>query len=167
MKIIISIFFTVITLISFSQQKLPKVQVEVIKEISDDAFIRDPAFIEEIYSYLIMNFDSTETKQNIVFSDQIEGICSFNQQFKNIHYQLNLCKLPSEKEVIVEFQNFSHNSIREFVEQIVKIYDIDEVNFKWNQEKTKYDANFKGIDFHFELTVNSSSITLRHYFKYL
>ena len=165
MRIVLIAVFSLVSFLSLAQKTLPKVQIEEIKQMSDDQLLTDTPFIEAIYSYLCMNFDSTGNKLNVVqYSEEIGGICSFNQRFKGVYYELNTCNI-FDREVLVRFDDYSIRSVQSFTEQIVKTYDIDDVvPFIWNKDRTKYFTGLKEMELYFEIIPDGKSITVRHYF---
>ena len=164
-KLVFIILLILYDLLSFGQKVLPQVQVEQIKEISADVFENRLEFIEEMYSYLTLNFDSINTKSNVLHSNKFDGICTFKQDFTDIKYELDMCALPNEKHVTVEFHGYTLMSIQKFIEHIVKTYDIDEVSFKWNEGKTKYFADVSGMELYFKILTTDSKTVVKHYFR--
>jgi len=94
-------------------------------------------FIDEFYTYLVINYDSTSSKEVIKFNESI-GLCSFKQSFGRIHYYLDQCNLPNKKKISVIFSGYSKKSIQFFVQDIQHSFDIDDIKHQWDKHKKSY-----------------------------
>lgn len=146
----------------FSQDfVIPKPNIEELEaELNSREFLSD-----EVYLYLIKNFDSIASKKDLKYYDyDSNSICSFNQGFdKNINYfTYNQCNEEGGSSSILTLPKTDRKSLIIWVEQIFKIYPTD-IDHSWNSEMTIFRPTDEGAGCYYEIIEKKSSTMVKIY----